>query len=117
MAERIINARTYQAGQTVSRTFNDLGRFGRCGVWFTVGGWPAQGDCLRLTVEYSNSQRLVTTIDGTPPKSGAEKGLEIEPEKIVDGKKVYDPDAFDSVTVTGEFLQAVNTRIRLTAER
>ena len=117
MPERIINARTYQAGQTVSRTFNDLGRFGRCGIWFTVAGWPATGVCLRITVEYSNGQATTTTVDGTPPKFGTEKGFEIEPEKIVDGQKVYDPDAFDSVTVKVEFLQTVNTRIRLTAER
>ena len=109
MAERTIPSRQYNAGQTFERTFNDLGRFGRCGLDFSVVGWPAGEVCMFLTVALSNGQVFQTSYDGTPPKDGSgRKDFEITRD---------DPDSFESVTVQVAFSRPVVTDFRLWGER
>lgn len=109
MAERTIPNRQYNAGQTFERTFNDLGRFGRCGIDFSVAGWPVGETCMFLTVALSNGQVFQTNYDGTPPKDGtSRKGFEIAREDV---------ESFDSVTVQVAFSRQVSTDFRLWGER
>lgn len=109
MPQRTIPSRQYNAGQIIERTFNDLERFGRCGIDFSVAGWPAGVVCLTLEIALSDGRKVSTTFDGTPPKDGSgRKGIELT---------VDNPDAFDSVTVTGTFSQTVTTDFRIWGER
>jgi hypothetical protein len=109
MPQRTIPSRQYTAGQVVSRTFNDLERFGRVGIEVNVSTWPQGVPVLTLTITLSNGQAISTTIDGTPPKGGGSyKGFELT---------VTDPDAFDRVDVEAAFQATVTTDFRIWGER